>query len=222
MRPLALALLVSLALALAPTARASEAPADSLVHLAVVAPGRHAVAKRAPLEALVPDIADHPYRLDPGPRPYQNRLAVTPAFGELGSQRLFALSIAYNPSPWLGYEASIGHNPGQSVHAVLHSLNAVLRHPFPGRFQPYGRVGYGMLMVSPGQSVNADQVTKNALTAGGGLEVYIRSDLALRADVQRTPPCSEGKATTTASSHSTTCSRRSGCLLPLDQALTER
>ncbi len=31
--------------------------------------------------------------------------------------------------------------------------------------------------------MNADPVTKNALTAGGGLEFFIRNDLALRAEV---------------------------------------
>ena len=135
------------------------------------------------LEALVPELAAHPYRLAPGPRPFLNRLAVTPGFGWLGSEQLFSFRVAYNPNSWLGYEGSLGHNPGQSVHAVLHTVSAIVRRPLPGRFQPYGSVGYGMMMVFPGRSINADPVTKNALTFGGGLELYIRSDLALRADV---------------------------------------
>jgi hypothetical protein len=135
------------------------------------------------LEALVPELAAHPYRLAPGPRPFLNRLAVTPGFGWLGSEPLFSFRVAYNPNSWLGYEGSLGHNPGQSVHAVLHTVSAIVRRPLPGRFQPYGSVGYGMMMVFPGRSINADPVTKNALTFGGGLELYIRSDLALRADV---------------------------------------
>jgi hypothetical protein len=39
-------------------------------------------------------------------------------------------------------------------------------------------------MVFPGLSLNADPVTKNAVAAGGGLELYIRNDLAIRADVR--------------------------------------
>jgi hypothetical protein len=136
------------------------------------------------LERLVPELADDPYSLEPGPRPFLHRLSFSPAYGQLGSERLFAFRIAYSPNTWLGYEGSIGHNPGQAVHAVINSLNVILRHPLPGRFQPYGSAGYGMVMVFPGQSINADPVTKNTLNVGGGLEFYIRNDLALRADVQ--------------------------------------
>ena len=136
------------------------------------------------LEPLVPAVANATYSLSDGPRPFKNRLAVSPAYGRLGSEPLFSLRVAYYPNSWLGYEASFGHNPGRSVHAVLHSVSAIVRHPFPGRFQPYAKAGYGMLMVSPGPSLNADPVTKNALTIGGGLEVYIRNDVALRAESQ--------------------------------------
>ena len=136
------------------------------------------------LEALVPELAEHPYRLAPGVRPFQNRLAVSPAYGLLGSKRLFALRVTYHPSQWLGYEWSIGHNPGQSVHAALHMLSVIARRPLPGRFQPYAAVGYGMMLVFPGESINAAPVTKNALAIGGGLEFYIRGDLAIRADLR--------------------------------------
>ncbi|MBI1795914.1 MAG: hypothetical protein HYR74_02570 [Candidatus Eisenbacteria bacterium] len=137
-----------------------------------------------PVEALNPDIAAHPYHLEAGPRQFVERLSFSPGFGWLGSHRLFVFRLGYNPNQWLGYEATLGHNPGQSVHAVLHTFTAILRHPFAGRFQPYLSAGYGMMMVFPGQSLNAAPVTKNALVAGGGLEFYIRSDLALRADVR--------------------------------------
>jgi len=149
----------------------------------VTSPPSPTAVRRDGLEALVPELAEHPYRLAPGPRPFLNRLSVTPGFGWLGSEQLFSFRVAYNPNTWLGYEGSLGHNPGQSVHAVLHTVNAIVRRPLPGRFQPYGSVGYGMMMVFPGRSINADPVTKNALMFGGGLELYIRSDLALRADV---------------------------------------
>jgi opacity protein-like surface antigen len=136
------------------------------------------------LEPLNPEIAAHPYRLAPGVREYEHRLSVSPAFGTFGSDRMFAFRVTYNPTDWLGYEASLAHTPGQSVHAVLHTVNAVVRHPFTGRFQPYLTAGYGMIIVYPGQAVNALPVTKNTLAAGGGLEMYIRSDLALRGDLR--------------------------------------
>ena len=136
------------------------------------------------LEALVPELAEHPYRLAAGVVPFANRLSFSPAFGYLGSEKLYALRVTYNPSSWLGYEGAVGHNPGQSVGAVLHTLSVIVRHPFAGRFQPYLTGGYGMLLVSPGRSINADPVTKNALTVGGGLEFFIRGDLAIRAEMR--------------------------------------
>ena len=134
------------------------------------------------LEALVPELAAHPYRLAPGVRPFLSRLSVSPAFGFFGTERLFALRVAYNPNSWLGYEAGIGHNPGHAVHAVLHTLSVLVRRPCR---QPYATGGYGMVIVYPGQSVNADPVTKNTLNIGGGLEFYLRSDLALRAEMRQ-------------------------------------
>jgi hypothetical protein len=136
------------------------------------------------LEHLVPELADNPYRITSGPRQFLNRLSFSPGYGALGSERLFAFRIGYSPNSWLGYEGTVGHNPGRAVHAVLHTLNAIVRHPVPGRVQPYLTGGYGMLMVFPGQSINADPVTKNALMVGGGLETYVRNDLAVRGDVQ--------------------------------------
>ena len=136
------------------------------------------------LEALVPEVAEHPYHLAPGVRPYQGRLSFSPAFGYLGSDKLYSLRVTYNPNSWLGYEAAVGHNPSQAVSAVLHTLSVMVRHPFAGRFQPYLTGGYGMLLVSPGNSINAKPVTKNALTGGGGLEFFIRGDLAIRAEMR--------------------------------------
>lgn len=142
-------------------------------------------ARRDGLEALVPELAEHPYGMDPGTHAFLHHVSFSPGFGSLGTERLFTFRLAYNPNTWLGYEGSVDHNPGKSVHAVLHTLSAIVRRPLPGRFQPYLTAGYGMVMVFPGQSVNADPVTKNALSVGGGLEFYIRNDLALRADMRR-------------------------------------
>ena len=158
--------------------------ASSLALPAEAADDRSARVPAPPLEALVPAISEHPYHLAPGVRPFAHRVAVSPGYGFFGSQPLYAIRLAYNPDSWLGYEASLGHNPGQSVHAVLHSFNVVARHPLAGRLQPFIAGGYGMVLVFPGRSVNAKPVTKNALAIGGGLEWYLRDDLAVRGDLQ--------------------------------------
>jgi hypothetical protein len=178
----------TLALALAAgSARAQEvATADTTAGTSAPATAVNGpVYRKDGLEALVPALAHDAYVLAPGPRPYLNRLAVTPSFGRLGTEPLFMLRVAYNPNPWLGYEAELGHNPSQAVHAIIHRLSLVLRRPMPGRLQPYVNAGYGMTIVLPGRSVNADAVTKNMLALGGGLELYIRDDLALRAEMRR-------------------------------------
>jgi len=145
-----------------------------------------APARRPALEPLVPALGEHPYRLAPGTRPYLGRLAVSPGWGFLGSDHLFALRVAYNPERWLGYEASLAHNPGHAVHAVLHTLSVLVRRPLDGRLQPYLTGGYGMMVIFPGQAVDAAPVTRNTLAGGGGLELYIRDDLALRAEWRQT------------------------------------
>jgi len=135
-------------------------------------------------EYLVPALAEDPLRVGDGPRPYRSRISFSPGFGQLGRERLYAFRLAYNPNEWLGWEAAFGHNPGESVHALLHTLSAIVRYPLPWRLQPYGSLGYGMIMVSPGESLNSDPVTKNTLTAGGGLEVYVRDDVAVRLEAR--------------------------------------
>jgi len=153
-------------------ARAAEAPADSAVFV-------------NGLEALRPEAARAPFALATGVRPFRNRLSVSPGYGVLGRDRLFVLRAAYHPSSWLGYEAALGHDPGHSVHAILHSFSVLLRWPLSGRLQPYAAAGYGMVMVEPGPSINAKPVTKNALTGGAGLEWFIRDDLSLRSEVRQ-------------------------------------
>jgi len=192
-RLLALALLVTLtgggALAGARTEAIPQEP-DTTSIAGDVGPGapdeRAAPATTADgLEALVPEVALHPYRVEPGVRPFRDRLAFSPGYGRLGSKPLFVARVTYHPNSWLGYEWAIGHNPGQSVHAALHMLSAIVRRPMSGRLQPYVSAGYGMMLVFPGQSLNAAPVTKNALAIGGGLEFYVRGDLAVRADLRR-------------------------------------
>lgn len=137
------------------------------------------------LEPLVPGVAGHTLSLSQGPRPFGQRLVFTPAFGQLGRRDLYAMRLAYNPNAWLGYEIGIGHNPGRSVHALMHTLSALLRYPVRFRFQPYATAGYGMVLVFPGQSVNADPVTENVLALGGGVETFVRDDVAIRVEAKR-------------------------------------
>ncbi|MFN8548045.1 MAG: hypothetical protein U0527_08805 [Candidatus Eisenbacteria bacterium] len=161
-----------------------------LLFLALVAGSARAESTLIPLR---PELAREPYHLTPGPRPYAHRLAVSPSYGALGSSRLFALRIAYNPTRWLGYEAEIGHAPGHSAHSLVHALSLVLRRPLPGRVQPYLIGGYGMILVFPSRAENADSVTRNLLSGGCGLELYIRDDLALRGEWKQTTALSGGR-----------------------------
>jgi opacity protein-like surface antigen len=133
---------------------------------------------------LVPEMQSGTTALTDGPRTFKRKLGISPAVGRLGNDPLFAMRVAFNPNEWLGYEISFGHNPASSLHAVLHTFNIQLRYPLPGRFQPYGSVGYGMITVYPGQAIQADPVTKNTLAFGGGLEIYLRDDVAVRGEMR--------------------------------------
>jgi hypothetical protein len=181
----AAAITLALAGLIAPAvARAGDDPAmpNAAAAESAASPSAAAIAPDG-LEHLVPALASNPYRLEPGVRPYLDRLSVSPGFGHLGSERLFLMRVAYNPNAWLGYEGTIGHNPNHSVQGIIDRCGVIVRRPLPGRFQPYVTAGYGMTIVLPGRSINADPVTKNALTYGGGLELFIRGDLALRAEL---------------------------------------
>jgi hypothetical protein len=149
----------------APASAAGNSPADS-----------------SGVEYLVPAMRGRSLHLADGPRPYLRRLAFSPGFGQLGSEPYYLLRLAYNPQRWMAYEAVIGHNPAHSVHSLIHSLNAVLRWPFSGRIEPYASLGYGMMLVFPGRVFAADPVTANQLSAGAGIELFLRDDVALRGE----------------------------------------
>lgn len=133
---------------------------------------------------LVPSLENAGYRISPGKHKFKNRISFSPAIGKLGDENLFSLRLGFGPNTWLGYEIDLGHNPASSLHALLHTFNVVLRYPVPWRAQPFVTLGYGMMTVYPGRAINADPVTKNTITVGGGLEFYIRDDVALRGDVR--------------------------------------
>jgi len=169
---LTLAIVLAAHAALPTAASAANAEADST-----------ATGEKGETTYLVPSLEESGYRVSPGRDKYKHRLSFSPAIGKLGKQNFFALRLGFSPNTWLGYEISLGHNPASSLHALLHTFNVVLRYPIPWRAQPFVSVGYGMMTVYPGQAINADPVSKNTLTFGGGLEFYIRDDVALRGDV---------------------------------------
>jgi opacity protein-like surface antigen len=143
-----------------------------------------ASAAKSDLIYLVPSLEGAGYRVTNDRARFKHRISFSPAYGALGSEEEFAFRFGYAPNTWLGYEVSFGHNPASSLHALLHTFNVILRYPISGRVQPYATLGYGMMTVYPGQAINADPVTKNALAAGGGLEFYIRDDVALRGEMR--------------------------------------
>jgi len=158
---------------------ASAAPAPAASAADSVATGHD-----SGLTYLVPELKGAGYRISRGPERFAHRVEFSPAVGRLGENTLFSFRIGYSPNTWLGYEVALGHNPADGLHALLHTFNVILRHPLPGRVQPYATVGYGMMTVYPGQALNADPVTKNTLTFGGGLELYLRDDVALRGELR--------------------------------------
>jgi opacity protein-like surface antigen len=133
---------------------------------------------------LVPSMENAGFKVTNDKNRFKHRISFSPAYGKFGSDDLFAFRVGYSPNTWLGYEVSFGHDPASSLHALMHTFNVLLRYPLSGRFQPYGTLGYGMMTVYPGHAINADPVSKNALTAGGGLEFYIRDDVAIRAEMR--------------------------------------
>jgi hypothetical protein len=133
---------------------------------------------------LVPELKGAGLRVSPGPRRFLRAFAFSPAIGRLGDEDLFALRLAYNPNSWLAWEIAFGHNPTSSLQGLLHTFNAVVRWPLPWRAQPYLTVGYGMMTIYPGRALEADPVTKNTVTGGGGLEFYLRDDVALRGELR--------------------------------------
>jgi len=181
-RILLLAVVVVLATFL--LARAADAQTDSTVVAVADADdeGAPVPEEKDEITYLVPELKDAGYSVAPGRKAYKNRLGFSPAIGQLGSETLFAFRLSYHPNNWLGYELALGHNPAESLHAMLHSFNVLLRYPIPWRAQPYITAGYGMMTVFPGKAINADPVSKNTLLAGGGLELYIRDDVAVRGE----------------------------------------
>lgn len=162
---------------------ACSAPAVVLAKARFAAPDSESV-HAASLRPLVPETAGAPWSVVGGPRPYAHRVSLSPAGGRLGRDTMYTLRVAFHPGSWLGWEAALQHVPGHTGRAAIHTLSAQLRHPVAGRVQPYLAVGYGMAFVFPGRAVNVSTGTRNTLTAGGGCELYLRNDVALRGELR--------------------------------------
>jgi hypothetical protein len=119
-----------------------------------------------------------------GRRQPPGHLAMTVSAGQLGSDPLYNLRLAYFASSWLGLEGTIAHNPAGSVHAALHYANATALLPNLSRLRPFTTAGLGIIHVFPGTAVNATSVTKLLLNAGGGLHLFLRDDVALRLEAR--------------------------------------
>ena len=152
--------------------------------VATAAPDSTAAADEDGVTYLVPGLEGSGYSVSNDRSRFKNRLSFSPAVGQMGENHLFAFRLGFSPNTWLGYEIAFEHNPASSLHATLHTFNVILRYPLSWRVQPYGTLGYGMMTVYPGQAINADPVSKNTLTAGGGVEFYIRDDVALRGEIR--------------------------------------
>lgn len=165
-------------------ARAQDADSTAVTPAPAVSASADSSAAASKSSYLVPELEGAGYRVSRGTERFSHRVSFSPAYGQLGDNQLFSFRVGYSPNTWLGYEISLGHNPADGLHALLHTFNVIVRKPLPGRFQPYGTLGYGMLTVYPGQALNADPVTKNTLTFGGGMEIYIRDDVAVRGELR--------------------------------------
>ena len=104
-----------------------------------------------------PSCAQNPYRLAPGPRPFLNS-AVTFSPGVRTSRSRRLVRVPHRLQPELVARLrgiARAHNPGQSVHAVINSLTAVVRHPWSGRFQPFSPAATAWSWSCRAETVNA-------------------------------------------------------------------
>lgn len=111
-------------------------------------------------------------------------LALGVSAGQLGSDPVYHLRLAYYAKSWLGTEATLGHNPSGSVHAALHHVNAIALLPAWGPMRPFATAGLGTIHAFPGAAQNATSVTKLLFNAGGGALLSLRDDFSLRLEAR--------------------------------------
>lgn len=100
--------------------------------------------------------------------------------GRLGKEPLYSLHLTYFPARRLGLEATLAHNPSGGTHAALHHVGGFVPLFRNGALRPFVVAGLGTIQVFPGTATNAKSVTKLLLHAGGGAQLYLREDVALR------------------------------------------
>jgi len=115
---------------------------------------------------------------------WAENLVLSAAAGQLGEEALYSFHLAYFPTQRLGLEATIAHNPSGSTHAALHHVGAVVPLLHAGRLRPFVVAGLGTIQVFPGTATNAKSVTKLMLHAGGGAQLHLRGDVALRVEAR--------------------------------------
>src|SRR5262245_32429136 len=110
------------------TARAQTADSTAVTQPdSVVVPKPAPEPKKNTTTYLVPELEDAGYSFNLDKEHFAHRIGFSPAYGALGDNELFAFRISYSPNTWLGYEASLGHNPAEGLHALLHTFNVLLR-----------------------------------------------------------------------------------------------
>lgn len=100
--------------------------------------------------------------------------------GQFGVDPLYSLDVAFYPTTRFGMEATLAHNPSSATHAALHHVSGVVQLRRTGAVRPYAALGLGTIQVFPGTALNAKSVTKLLVSAGGGLLVHARRDVAFR------------------------------------------
>ena len=108
------------------------------------------------------------------------QLLLSVGAGQLGSDALYALELAFFPSRRFGLEATLGHNVSGGTHAALHHVSGLVPLAPWRRLRPFARAGLGTLQVFPGTAINAKSVTKLVAHAGGGAWLRVQDAVALR------------------------------------------
>ena len=159
--------------------RAARAARRSSALLVCLFAAGAAAAAETPVESAAPIAVDA--RIAPADAGADiGTLTLALGAGQLGTEPLYAFRLAWLPTPRLGFEASLAHNPSGATHAALHHLDGVVRLANLGRLHPFALAGLGTIHVFPGTAINAKSVTKLLLDCGGGTHLFVRDDVALR------------------------------------------
>jgi hypothetical protein len=138
-----------------------------------------------------------------------SHVAVSPTSSLLGSFSLNGASgqIAYNVNKWISAVGDVGYYTmqptpstgtiGLTIHGteISYLLGPRVTYRHLGRFTPFGQVLVGMVHDTPSTFSATKSELKLGYSAGGGIDVRIKSYLAIRPvaiDVMRTQFAEEG------------------------------